>query len=74
MLIASFLLFNMRRCGDKFLFFDSSKAIRELGYEISPMEKALGESVDWFLRGREERLAMETSSGGATSLGQKHLV
>ena len=60
--------------GDKFLFFDSSKAIRELGYEISPMEKALGESVDWFLRGREERLAMETSSGGATSLGQKHLV
>jgi len=32
----------------KKMFFDSSKAIRELGYSPRPIEDALGQAVDWF--------------------------
>ncbi len=32
----------------KFMFFDSSKAVRELGMPQTPVEQALGEAVTWF--------------------------
>ena len=31
-----------------FMYFDSSKAIRELGFPQNPVEGGLSESVDWF--------------------------
>ena len=30
------------------MFFDSSKAQQKLGYNITPIEKALEEAVQWF--------------------------
>jgi len=35
-----------------FMYFDSSKAIRELGLPQTPIEKALNQSVEWFKKNR----------------------
>ena len=32
----------------KFMFFDSQKAIRELGLPQTPIDQALQEAVEWF--------------------------
>lgn len=34
----------------KFMFFDSSKAVRDLGLPQTPVDEALAEAVDWFSR------------------------
>lgn len=34
----------------RFMFFDSSKAIRELGLPQTPVQSAIDESLEWFLR------------------------
>ena len=35
-----------------FMYFDSSKAIRELGLPQTPVEKALSQSIQWFQKNR----------------------
>lgn len=40
---------NVRTAGDK-MFFDDSRARRELGYEPGPLEPALRRAVNWFRR------------------------
>ncbi|MBI3318548.1 MAG: NAD-dependent epimerase/dehydratase family protein [Candidatus Omnitrophica bacterium] len=39
----------VRICGKK-MFFDSSRAVRELGFPQMPVEEALSKAVDWFRR------------------------
>ncbi len=36
------------RMAGKFMFFDSSKAVNELGLPQTPVETALEKAVDWF--------------------------
>ena len=47
----------LRYTADRCLYFDISKARRELGYEPGPLEDAVSDAVEWFLRGRDARLA-----------------
>jgi dihydroflavonol-4-reductase len=32
----------------RFMYFDSSKAVRELGYEQTPINDAIRDAVEWF--------------------------
>lgn len=50
---------GMRYIGDRYLFFDLSKAKAELGYEVTPLEDTLGETARWFLEERDRVLAGE---------------
>lgn len=57
--------------GGKFLYFDLQKAQEQLGYRITPLETSLTESVEWFLRGRQKRLAQKEPVLGAANPGFK---
>ena len=47
----------------RYLWFDLSKAKNELGYEPTPIDDALRESVAWFSEGRDDSLSKEDSVG-----------
>jgi dihydroflavonol-4-reductase len=47
---------GLRYTADRFLFVDSGKARRELGYEPRPFEEAIAEAVEWFKTGRAQKL------------------
>jgi dihydroflavonol-4-reductase len=40
------------RMAKKYMYFDSSKAVQELGYSQTPVRQALEEAVDWFRENR----------------------
>ncbi|MBZ0252079.1 MAG: NAD-dependent epimerase/dehydratase family protein [Candidatus Methylomirabilis sp.] len=48
---------GMKSIGGRYLYFDISKAKRELGYDPGPLEGAVKEAVDWFKNGRDAALA-----------------
>jgi dihydroflavonol-4-reductase len=48
---------RLRYSTERFLYCDIAKARRELGYEPGPWEEALAEAVEWFAKGRNDRLA-----------------
>src|SRR5262249_22982100 len=47
---------SLRYSTEGFLYCDSSKSRRELGYEPGPLEQAISEAVRWFKVDREQRL------------------
>lgn len=48
---------GMLYIGNRYLFFDLTKAKTELGYEVTPLEETLSESARWFLDERDRVLA-----------------
>jgi dihydroflavonol-4-reductase len=36
----------------RFMFFDSAKAVRELGYSVTPIEEAVSDALDWYVEHR----------------------
>jgi dihydroflavonol-4-reductase len=48
---------SLRYSTGRYLYFDSGKARRELGYTPGPIEDALAEAVRWFRTDRESRLS-----------------
>jgi dihydroflavonol-4-reductase len=48
---------SLRYSTERHLWFDIAKAKRELGYEPGSFDVAVKEAVEWFTKGREERLA-----------------
>ena len=50
---------SMTFLGGRYIYFDNSKARAELGYEPTPLEPTLAESVRWFAEERERVLAGE---------------
>ena len=54
---------SMKYIGDKYLYFDISKAKRELGYAPGSLEQALVEAVAWFKDERARVLAGEVMHG-----------
>lgn len=50
---------SMTYLGGRYIYFDTSKAHEELGYEATPLEETVEESVRWFGEERERVLAGE---------------
>ena len=48
---------SLRYSTERFLYYDISKAKRELGYQPGPVDDAINEAVEWFKTGRERRLS-----------------
>jgi nucleoside-diphosphate-sugar epimerase len=46
----------LKYLGDKYLYFDISKASRELGYSVRPLEETMDECARWFLLEHERVL------------------
>ena len=42
---------SLRYATGRYLYVDISKAQQVLGYEVSPLEEAVAEAVDWFRNG-----------------------
>lgn len=50
---------GMLYIGNRYLFFDLSKAVDELEYQVTPLEDTLAEAARWFLDERDRVLAGE---------------
>jgi hypothetical protein len=51
------------------MFFDGSKAVRELGMPQSPIDAALLRAVEWFTQRGYVRAATQTQGGGISEAG-----
>jgi dihydroflavonol-4-reductase len=45
---------TLRYTVGRYLYYDISRARRELGYEPTPVEQSIHEAVEWFRSGRKE--------------------